>query len=87
MPFLRHHITLSLYALLAAPLWLLGSTLVICDYTDATPHGSGLIGVVFVAGGHLLCMCALSQRVITQVEREREVFQLGRDYERGVRSL
>jgi asparagine N-glycosylation enzyme membrane subunit Stt3 len=57
-------------------LWVIGVALTIGDWTGLLSDGAGLVGVVSVAAGHLMCVHALFDR---HGEREEEAFELGRE--------
>lgn len=76
-------------SLIAVLLWTLGGVIVVADLFVTVDLGA--VGLMLVAGG----MVMTNRKVIhSMCERERDVFQMGRDYQHsqsternGVRSL
>lgn len=76
MSLTTHQVTITVNTCTAAALWLVGVTLSVLDWVGWLRDGAGMVGVVAVAGGHLLCVQGLFAE---QARRELEAFHLGRE--------
>lgn len=72
----------SLRAVLAVTLWLLGVACILIQLT--APIAVGHLGLLLAMGGATLHVRGFFCHLI---EQERNAFELGRDHERGLRSL
>lgn len=82
MSLTTHQVTFNANTCTAGLLWVLGVALTVLDWVGWLNDGAGMVGVVAVAAGHLLCTLGRFDR---QAARELEMFHLGREAVRPLR--
>lgn len=82
MSLTTHQVTFNANTCASGALWTAGAILSVCDWLGVLADGAGMVGVVAVAAGHLLCMHGRFDR---QASRELEMFHLGRESVRPLR--